>query len=82
MADPSVPQFYYDPARDTNDHKEWSDMDFEDLRTHWRGTGRLKTSPFSCVVKAAKKRSEKRPRRWGGGPGHRPFMEEVDDLVR
>jgi len=32
MADPVGPQFYYDSERDTNDHKEWSDMDFEDLR--------------------------------------------------
>ena len=70
MADPITPQFYHDPTRDTNDHKE--------CETHWRGAGQLKTWPFSCVVKAAKMRSEKRPKRWGDGPGHRPFMEEVD----
>jgi len=31
MPDP-IPNFEYDPAHDTNDNKQWSEMDFEDLR--------------------------------------------------
>jgi hypothetical protein len=32
MADQGIPKFYYDPEHDTNDGKEWSVMDLEDLR--------------------------------------------------
>jgi len=32
MADQGIPKFYYDPEHDTNDGKEWSEMDLEDLR--------------------------------------------------
>ena len=49
MADPVVPQFYYDPERDTNDHKEWSDMDLEDLRnTLARGGSIEDVAIFLC----------------------------------
>ena len=30
--DPVIPKFHYDPEHDTNDDKEWSEMDFEDLQ--------------------------------------------------
>ena len=32
MADPVIPRFYYDPEHDTNDGKEWSQMDLDDLQ--------------------------------------------------
>jgi len=32
VADPVIPRFHYDPEHDTNDNKEWSELDLEDLR--------------------------------------------------
>ena len=32
MADPVIPEFHYDLEHDTDDDKEWSEMDFEDLQ--------------------------------------------------
>jgi len=49
MPEPVIPQFYYDPERDTNDHKEWSDMDLEDLRnTLARGGSIEDVAIFLC----------------------------------
>ena len=45
----TVPQFYYDAEHDTNDGKEWSDMDLEDLRnTLARGGSIEDVAIFLC----------------------------------
>ena len=49
MADQGIPKFYYDPEHDTNDGKEWSEMDFEDLRiTLARGGSIEDAAIFLC----------------------------------
>jgi hypothetical protein len=48
VADP-VPQFYYDPQRDTNDGKAWSEMDLTDLQnTLARGGSIEDAAIFLC----------------------------------
>ena len=49
MADPVIPEFYYDPEHDTNDGKEWSQMDLDDLRnTLARGGSIEDVAIFLC----------------------------------
>ena len=49
MADPVIPGFHYDPEHDTNDGKEWSEMDFEDLQnTLARGGSIEDVAIFLC----------------------------------
>src|ERR1700704_1241190 len=49
MADPIIPEFHYAPQHDTNDDKEWSEMDFEDLQnTLARGGSIEDVAIFPC----------------------------------
>jgi hypothetical protein len=44
-----VPRFYYDPERDTNDGKEWSEADIADLKASLaHGTSIEETAGFLC----------------------------------
>jgi len=48
MADQGIPKFYYDAEHDTNDGKEWSEMDFEDLRITLARGGSIDAAIFLC----------------------------------
>ena len=59
MADPVIPKFSYDREHDTNDAKEWSEMDFEDLGNILaRGSSIEDGAIFLCSQDAVRRKAE------------------------
>jgi len=71
MADPVIPEFHYDPEHDTNDGKEWSQMDLEDLRNSLARGGSIEDVAIFLCRGGAQDRVRKKAEEMGWWPTSR-----------
>jgi hypothetical protein len=66
--DPVIPKFHYDPEHDTNDDKEWSEMDFEDLQNSLARGGSIEDVAIFLCRRGTQDRVRKKADEMGWWP--------------